>query len=81
VTQACLEIFQGLDRLTPIITFDNIPLAAGSYKHDAAKKTLTALITSATTAKPGHKQLTLTDPTILQPKPNTQQIPFEVVIR
>jgi len=73
----------------PTATFDNALLAAGSYSYDGAKKTLTALITSAMTAKTGHKSITLTDSQLppappggpAPAMPKQVQLPFEVVKR
>jgi hypothetical protein len=65
------------------VTFDNVPLPSGTFSYAADKKTLTVLITSSMTAKPGHKELTVTDPGPVVPpaKPKTIQLPFDVTRR
>lgn len=65
------------------VLFDNMALDPNTYKYDKTKKTLTALITTAMTSKPGHKELTVTDSVASQAgKPPKQlQLPFDVTKR
>ncbi|MFZ0320003.1 MAG: hypothetical protein WAL56_12845 [Candidatus Sulfotelmatobacter sp.] len=57
-------VFSGVDiSITPLpalsLTFDGATVPLGTYKYDASKKTVTVSITTAMTAKPGHKEMTL----------------------
>ena len=66
-----------------LLTFDNVPLTAGTFTYAIDKKTLTVLITTSMTAKPGHKEFTVTDPqpVIAPAKPKVTQLPFDVTRR
>ena len=57
-------VFSGVDIIgTPPIrlTFDNVVVDPTTYSYEATKKTLTVAVTTAMTAKPGHKEMTLSD--------------------
>jgi len=52
-----VEIPKNPDVANPIqkLVFDNNPLPNDTYKYDSAAKTLTVLVTTTMTSKPGHK--------------------------
>jgi hypothetical protein len=83
-------VFSGVDiSITPVpalnLTFDGAAVPLATYKYDASKKTLTVSITTAMTAKPGHKEMTLSYSAVpapgQPPKPIQLQLPFEVTRR
>jgi hypothetical protein len=68
------------------LVFDGVPISAiGGYSYEAQAKKLTVAITTTMTAKPGHKEMTLTytPPPApgKAPKPAHVQLPFEVTKR
>jgi hypothetical protein len=80
-------VFSGVEMegTHPTATFDGLPVST-FLKYDKAKKTLTALITTSMTSKPGHKELTLTDDQLPPGSGPTAekkqvQLPFDVTRR